>query len=428
MSISRSKLSQLKAIISKELKAAHWTGRSVFSNMYGFIGGKGEGGIYPESVPFGAAQKKEIGATFKPIEVLTDFNHLGGDEMLIPIHYPFTESMVYGDLQKKGTGETKKLSWLKVKINAVSKVAKVQDGLMGEQLLKQFPTVYKRIQNAKADLIDIHQRWQGLAPYDALTKRWSNNIYLPTANGGLGETAQSHPNFYVAGSGKVAWNATPATYETAISTALNGLTDVAGDRMSIAFLENMIAAGSTHKIRKANLGSGEYYVIVITSSQARQLKADSNWQLIMKDAFTRDPKINPLFTGKIEGFLSGAYIVVDDNAFGAKISGDDGYDATLGTVNYGNANPLLSPIDTAPKKLAYLLGASAIGCGHAMALGFEDELDDFKTKKEVAAMSIIGYGRSDIYDLDGHFGTKGAFLENTSSLIGATYSPNTLSW
>lgn len=418
-----------RSLLSKQMFGAHWHGESIFAKMYGHIGGAdGKDGEYPRSVAFGSASKKLLTPTFKPIEVLTDFEHLGGIDMDIPIHYPLVEEAIYGDIQAKGTGEQKKFAYVKAYINQVTKVFLTSTGLMGDQTLQNPSMIMKLMKNAQQDIITYHKAWQGYAPYDGFTRGYSRNVLAPVAKGGLGLTQVSHPNFFVAGSGKATWSDTPATYETNVATILGQLTDTSSDHFSTTIIENMVAQASSLKIRPAELGGITAYVIVINPAQALQLKRDTKWVDAVKSLAVQKEELSRLFTGHIEGFYAGALILTDLNAPGCRISGDDDYVTANGTVNYGNLNPIANPIDTANKKLAILFGASAIVCGHAKKLQFENELDDFGRKKEEAGFTILGYRRSDIYDMDGFYGTAGLFKENSSSLVCATYSPNSLSW
>jgi len=438
MGIWNDQIKAYRSLLAKQMVGAHWYGPSIFAKMYGHIGGAdGDNGEYPRSVPFGAAKARLLSPTFKPIEVLTDFSTMGGWDMDVPIHYPLTEEAIYGDNEAKGRGEQKKIAYTKVYINQVTKVFKQSTGIMGDQALQNPSIIKKLLKNYQQDIIMFHQDWQGYAPYDGLTNRWSRNVYKALVDGGLAITKQSHPNFYVAGSGKATWSDTPATYETNVANILGELADTETDYFSTAIIENMIAEASSLRILPAKLGKGdaEYYVIIIHPMQALQLKRDSKWYEAQKDANARNEEINRLFTGKIEGYYAGALVLVDQRAPGAKISGDtdttiygEAYSSTYGTVNYGNINPIANPVDKSPRKLAFLLGASAVACGQAKKLQFESELDDFKRKTEHAGFATLGYARSDIYDNDGYFGTANLLKENASSLIVATYSPSQLAW
>ncbi|MDD5353210.1 MAG: DUF4043 family protein [Candidatus Omnitrophica bacterium] len=427
MGLINDQIKAYRTILSQELKKGHWYQIPVWAPLIGHIGGADNG--VPLSVPFGASKQKVLKPTFKPIEVLTDFNNYGID-MDIPIYYPFTDKPVYGDNPALGNEEAPKWAYQKAYINQIRKPVLIKDGLMGEKALSKKLTM-QLMENAKDKLIDFNRRWQAYAPYDAILRGYSENLLAAKADGGLGHvlSQKSNPNFYVVGHGKVTWNDTAATYETNIATAADTL-DVA-DVMSTKTIMNAIFSASQLRIRPVDFGAaGQYYVMIMNPAQALQLAQDQQWLDSQKAAITgeRMRVLSPLFNGVLEGEYRGVLIVVDQNAPGIRTSGDTGYSSTRGTVNYGNDNPLASPIDTADRKLAILVGASAVMCGHSVSLNFETEDWDYKNKKSEASYTVVGYNRSDIYDNDGFFGTANLFKENTSSLVIATYSPDTLVW
>src|SRR3990167_10602639 len=129
MGLINDKLRAYRSILNQELKAAQWYQIPVWGDMLGFIGGMS--GKYPVTVPFGASKARTLKPTFKPIEVLTDFQHQGGWEMDIPIGYPFTEEPIYGDNPAMGSEESRKFAYNKAIINRVRKSALKRDGLMG---------------------------------------------------------------------------------------------------------------------------------------------------------------------------------------------------------------------------------------------------------------------------------------------------------
>jgi hypothetical protein len=423
MGISKEQFSKRKTALSQKLRMANWTGKSVWTPMMGFTSGKD--GDIPRSAPAGAVQNRTIAPTYKPIEVVTDhhFDLPYATELEIPVAYKLGGLPILGDAQKKGTGTNVKFAYIKSKFNLVSKVINLQDGLMGDYAIQQLAPLYKKIKDAAGTLSQYAQDYMSVQPYHALTRGYSHNVW---ADSKMGVTAKSHPNFYVAGSGKVAFSHTPATYENNIKTAIDAMDG--NDKVTIGLLENLITEASNKRILRTDIEGHEAFYVIIDSFVARDLRALADWKLIRKDALNQEKGLNPIFSGKMEGFLSGAYILVDDNAFGLKVSGMSGYDAAQGVINYGNTNFIDSPVDTSNRRLIYLVGQSAMTLANIKSLHFEDEMDDFKTKKETVGMAIYGVNRSDVIDDDGSFGTKGQFLENTSSLVCAVSTDTALTW
>jgi hypothetical protein len=395
--------------------------------MIGFIGGTE--GKYPKSVPFGASKARTLRPTYKVIEVLTDFSHMGGWDMDIPVANPLIEEPIYGD--NPAIGKEEKRTWIynRAIINQVRKPVLTRDGAMGEQALNP-KMVMQIMDNAKNELIDYNNRWQSYAPYDAIYRGYSRNILAPKAEGGFGHvfSQKSHPNFYVAGYGQATWSDTAATYETNVATALDTLTSV--DVFNTRVIENVKLFAAQKRITATSVnGQNVFGVMIIHDAQAHQLFQDSDFKAAAVALTYKEGDKSPLFTGNVQAYLyRGIMILVDMNNPGVWTNGDASYSAARGTINYGNSNPLENPIMASDRKLAVFLGASAIMCGFVKALGFETETWDYKNKKSECSNTIVGYNRSDIYDHDGFFGTAGNFKENTSSLVVATYSPNSPSW
>lgn len=429
MGLLNDRLRAYRSILNQEMKAAQWYQIPVFAGMLGFIGGLD--GKYPKSVPFGAAKSRTLQPTFKPIEVLTDFQHQGGWEMDIPIGYPFVEEAIYGDNPAMGMEESRKFAYNKAIINRVRKSALKRDGLMGEHALNAKLVMSIMDQN-KQEFVFFNQRWQAYAPYDAFTRRFSRNILASKALGGFGHvfSQQSHPNFYVAGTGLVTWSDTAATYETNVATALDGLTNVATDKFSWATLKNISLYAGRKRVNATKVQNMPVKLIcVINDAQAAQLYDDETFQKLHIALIQKEGVNDSLFSGNLSAYLClDILVIVDSNAPGVWTSGDTSYDSARGTVNYGNSNPIESPIMESDRKLAFVFGASAIMCGFAKSLQFKSMTWDYESKEGEASDTIVGYNRSDIYDNDGFYGTAGNFKENTSSLIVATYSPNSPSW
>jgi len=419
-----------RALLSKKIERAAWTEMPMWNQFIGFIG---NGDVrYPRSVAMGSSETKRLKPTGKPIEVLTNFMHEGGATMDIPLLNPLTEMPVLGDEQLLGTEESRKITYKTATINQVRKGVKVRDGRMSEQYLKKPEVQRAFMEGAQAELSDFFGRYNGYQPYAALLQRYGSNITASTAKGGLGYTQASHPNFFVAGytgTGQATWSDTPATYETNVATALASLTDTSSDYFSTSTIEAAAFHASRLKIRRVKVSGVQEpaYCMVISPAQAIQLLRDTKWLDTVKYTLPRSTE-SKLVTGQLIGVYRGVAIFVDQNIPGARVSSTAGYDAARGTVNYGNANFLADPIDTSPLKLAILFGASAVAAGYASPLGFDRETWDYKNKLTEGGGMIVGFERCDVYDNDGYYGTAGNFHENTSSMVIATYSSESVSF
>lgn len=380
--------------------------------------------------------------TGKPIEIIKDFMHKGGLGMDIPVRYSLTNPGIAGGNQLLGNEEQLKYANKTVSINQIRQGVLIRDNKMSKQALQSPEMVKALMGNAAADLQDWFGRWLAFQPSFAFLQGYSEHLCRSVALGGLAKTKKSHMNTYVAGSGKVTFSNTAATYEAAVATALAGLTDTASDYMSTTVIREMVyAASHTHRIQPLKIQGMNLYPIVISDAAAKQLSEDTKWADRMMYAAERGLETNPLFTGRIAGIYAGAIIFVDETLPSAYITGDSAFTAAYATtadangVQYGTygsdglVSCMSSPVDTGNRKPAILFGQSAIACGVADDLSFESENWDYGQKKTEGGDMIIGMEIADIVDTDGYFGLSGdKRKENVSSLVAWTYSPSSSSW
>lgn len=413
--------------LSAKMRKSQWHQIPVFGSMIGHIGGTDDHG-YPRSVPFGSVSAKTLRPTGMPIEVLTDWKHMGGHSIDVPIKLPLRGKPVYGDNQAEGKEEDVNWIYNRCLINQVRKPVKTSDGLMGEQALT--PAMLMQIWgNMKEEFVSYNQRWQAYAPYDASYRGFSDNILASKKDGGFGDVIKqkSHPNFYVAGYGKVAYNSDAATYENNIRAAVDNLGSEDGLTMQV--IRNIQIYGSRHMIVPTSAGNQKIKgVLIINDAQMAQLSQDPLFEKLHIALVTANGENSPMFNGAYEAHLvEGVLILVDINNPGIWTAGETDYKASRGTINYGNENPLDNPIHVSDRKLALYLGASAILCGHTVPLGFKSRTGDYENFKAESSYTVVGYTRSDRYDHDG-FLNAASFLSNTSSMVVCTKSPNSPSW
>ena len=426
-----------RRLLEQRMQLVAWN-ISFWQAFMGFIGGRKS--MFDAVIPHGV--KKPQSATGKPIEVLQDFAHMGGIDMDIPMFYPLTEKGVSGSVQAMGTGEKPKLAVLQVAINQQRKAFLEQDSKMSKQILQSPGMVRQLFRNSNKYLGDWFNRWISYQPYLTFLQGYSENLTKGTTDGGLGKGKASHMNIYVSGSGKVSFSTTKATYEAAVKAAVNGLTNTSSDWMRTKVIENMVyEASHSHRILPLKVGGMNLYPIVISDAGAKQLQEETKWNDRMEYAAERSLEDNPLFQGKIAGIYGGALVIVDETMPSVYTSSDGEYSNARATtedangVCYGTEDTtgdhdfMATPVDPGAKKANILFGRSAICCGVANDLSFEEETYDFKQKIEIGADVILGFQRSDILDKDSYFAVSGDLrYENVSSLIGLTYSPANASW
>ena len=362
--------------------------------------------------------------TGSPIEVMEDFSVKGGTTMGVNVYYPLKGQGVSGDTQLLGKEEKLGYASYDVEINQKRHGVQKFNGKYSRAMLAK-PGVYKGLVGRAGEALnEWFSRWINGIPYDAIFKGHAEHMFA-SGDAGPGLSQKSHPNFFVAGSGQVTWSDTPATYETNVATALNGLADTASDYMTPDVLTRLAYEATQLKIQKTKVGNGEYYIVILSGPQAYQLATNSTWKQMQRESNVRS-ELNPIFTNNLMGEILGSCLVfVDDNCYGA-FTGGDRYDTTL-TVNYGPQYRMDSPLTTGAKQLGVLLGKSAVAIGVGDPYTINEEDWDYKNKETLGGGLLIGADRVDICDR-GLLGTDAAFKENTSSLVFATYSPRSISW
>ncbi len=421
MNMFNSDIRAYRKLLSADLKYAPFYGDSFWTRYMGFVGSKGN---YPQSVALGSSETKRLTATGKPIEVLTNFMDEPGDTMEIPLQNPLTDQPLY-DTQLLNNEEEPKLTYMTVHTHIFRKGVVLRDSKVSEQVLKKIAK--KLMGQSQANLKDYFRRLIGYQPYLALLEKYSANLTAAKAvSGGLGLTPVLHPNFFVAGTTKPTWSETPATYATNVANALATLTDTASKRMSAEMVKKMVREASLLKIRPAtNINGTLLYDIVMSEAAAYDLSKDTEFQTAFNYAYMGAQDKSKLNYGQIDGTVFfNALIHVDQTIPDAKITGDTGFDSSK-TVSFGNYNTYMAnPISAGQRKLAILFGASAVGCGYAAPLSFEQENWDYKYKLTEGADMYIGFERADILDFDGKYGTAGYLKENASSLVVAHWADN----
>jgi len=382
----------------------------------------------------------QVSGTAKPdssvVTVIQDFSKAErGIKVLIPHTTPLTDQPhAVGTNTVSGKGERRKLYYTECAINRVRQAALKRDNEMSEQILPS--QIMNEMERVEPEIKDWYSRFIPFEYYFATFEGFSR--LLTDSSYGLSYTKKSHPNSYVQGHGRIAWN-TDLTfnsgYETNYATALATL-DVADSTVffKTQSVKNMVWLADKHKIKKINYNGLLLTCIMIHPAQALQLAADTDFQNALKYAADRGDK-NKTFTGGMDGIVyAGALLLIDETLPGARISGDSdtsvygtAYDSAYGTVNYGTSNFMHTPRDISPRKAAVVLGQGAITAATGKKFEFSEEFSDHKDSIEIAGKMYIGATRPDIMDKDGNDGTANRLFENSSSLLYWTYSPDTIS-
>ncbi len=379
--------------------------------------------------------------TGAPIETVNAFIQRGRTDMLIPVRNRLTGLPVYGNSQRRGTAEAAAYTFRTVLVNSTWHGYAPPTG-MEEQKTRQWAT------NLIMDAKDyIQQWWNDYDPSNillAFLAGSSRDLVMPVSAGGRAVSYVSHPNFFVAGSGQVAWGANrPGTsgYEAAVEAALNGLTGAAGQGCTCALIKNLVAEAARLKIPKVSTAEGfKFYPVWLKDSQWNQLQDDPEFQALAKSLHIESLAKHPLGNG-MKAFIGGAAIYTDLNLFCAYTHADDA-NVTAGTVEYGvrptaaeraagfQLGNTLTGLDTGNKAVGILVGQSALSIGTGKKGHFTELVDDHDNVHEIGWEAIQSIVRNEQYDTLGLVPglTKNDFYENTSSLVFATWSPYALAY
>lgn len=397
-----------------------------------------EGGVKEVAPKGDLLDSKQVTPTDDPIQVWEDFSGKnGGTSMMIPVKMTIKPRPILGDdtLTLKGARNT--FVYKNLRINQVRQAVNTKAGAFNEQIIKKY--VSDLMNQAQPQLTDWFRRYINTS----MIKRGllEGRSYELTASTpfGRGLAKISHPNFYVTGNGWVTYSGGKpgsAGYESAVATALDTLG--AGDVISLGLLRTI---GNQLARQKRILPSvvtsfGEYYICIITPAQKQQLEQDPLWLDIVKQVLPRekDERMNWLLSGRT-GVFGNLLFYTDILGWGAHTNANaNGWATapTAGTVGYG-AEDLgtgdfqdIGDLDDSNFQIATILGGGgALNVGIAKRLGFTAEELDHANIKEVGANMMCGAERGDLFDSDAQIAgnSAGDFVENTSSMVLATYSP-----
>ena len=424
-------------LLSERLRRQQW-----FGNLFGaFVAPnfvkimKGE-----EVTSFGLGDDGIPKFSGAPVEIFEDFVRNGQIDMRIPVKQRLTEMPIHGDKPLKGQEERQSITWRTVRINRTRKATSQPTG-MSRQTIKKIAD--KLIEEAEQTLRtyfgnDYHPGNFILAT----VLGGSRDLLVPSALGGRAITSVSHPNFLVAGSGFVSYaGGRPgvAGYEASVEADVDGLSNTASDFFSVNLVKNAVIEAPRRRIGAIVFQSGfHFYPLFCSDAQWAQLQADPDFKEWMRRLPEQLQK-HPLANGAV-AYVHGAVIYPDLKMWGIRTNASDAA-VTAGTVEYGPAPTAaerssgvkfgnwIKNLDTNNRKVAILMGASALSVGVGERLAIKEDVEDYENVKGIGIDTIQSVVRNDIYDQDGQTGlTAGQFQENTSSMLIATYSPQNLSY
>jgi Protein of unknown function (DUF4043) len=390
------------------------------------------------------------GYTDAPIETLDALKSQGGTELLIPVKKHLTKPGVAGSYPLFGTGEADRIGFRRVTINEKRKAYAPPRGMeyqKTKQWAKKFvPQARQELQYHYSNTFANDLKLAALTGYSSELNQMSNI-------GGGSEPYISHPNFYVPGFGRqVGYDATTKTdyesgktpyttgYEANVQAAIDGLTSEA-QGLTGKFVAAIAVVASNKRLKRIIMKDGfSFFPMFVKDTAYYQLWNDPEFRDVAKRIDNTSLAKTPL--GNCEGaFYKGVVVYPDATMFCAYTATNNGSDTNISanTVQYGarptsaysaqgfKFNPELDTIDNGDRPCFILVGASALMVGTGEDLTITEEMQDHDKKYEIGYDVIQSIVRNDVMDTIGNItGTKGLFVENTSSVAGCTYSPSSI--
>jgi hypothetical protein len=379
------------------------------------------------------------------IHMVRDFVSKKGIKIDIPLRRPLTGQGRIGTAPLSGTGEKRKMFYLKCAINMRRHAVQTRDNEMSEQVLDE-AIAMDMLESGATDLKDWFSRLMPFEFLKAIFVGYSENLY--DSSWGLGYSMKSHPNFFVQaytgglnGGGQIPFKSADGThvaytfdsgYEVNCATGLATLTDTSACYFSTQSIRNIVFLASKNKIQFIKKGAYEVLPILVTSAHIRQLRLDEDWKNAMYYAYGTG-KDNPIFTGAMETYIyENAMLIVDDTLPSAFLTGDSEFSTTYSTnglstgIQYGRGSDYMeTPRDGGSRKAAVALGVGAIIAAEGKGFLLTQETADHGQKIEDGGRMIYGAQRADIIDDDNQLGNgANLFYDNQSSLVYWTFSPD----
>lgn len=401
-----------------------------------------------ESVsPIGSIEKQGSMVTVSggnsgaPIETLQHFED-GGTQSRVPLRQRYIGSPRSGRSAMQGTGEGVRWLWRTLTIWNIKKAFALLSNGPDAQVLRK----------AMADEINGNVRkaagewmrdWEeGNIPHTLLTGYSAELTPLVgLIDARTDVEAFSHGNIFVAGHGQVPQGTTeddrPGSegYEDNLVSIVDSMmakdpADVGMTaRRLVAFRDSMQALN----IPTVNTPYGPLYLVVMKSSQYRQLSRDPEYRQSVIDALPRDLKSHPLFAGAV-AIYEHCIIFVEPTLFGIQTSGGKvvrNTASSIGIPSYGPAGSWMartgqaSSYDTNECAIAYGFGGNMMSRVYGkVRIEFTDEVWDHGQKKELGMKAWKSLLRNDKFDIDGHLGYgANSFAYNDTSALLITRSP-----
>jgi len=335
----------------------------------------------------------------------------------IPLHQNLNQIPRVGNQQLKDHEERPKINHVTVPIDVLRHAEMPYEGFFDQQISKQ----YQLFKNARPALLRYYARVSEYlgAPY-ALHHGFSYNV-LQSSNWGSHSIVKSnsHPNCYVAGTGKVSGTPGTATYETNIGTAVTALG--AANNFDTNFLKFLALQPEIRKIAPIVMKDGNKLRLILAHPyQIASLEADSTFNSQISAARAQAyAKDNPYLYGV--NYIWGGFAIFEAESTCWPVSVSSGK-PVYGPSSWTNLDEFEAGLfpSSASALTGFVIGSNALFKAQSRLVNsFKTRTDDYGAILGIAYQTIEGYARGDFWNEDD--GTRGESLINRGSAMFITY-------
>ncbi|NOY58915.1 MAG: DUF4043 family protein [Calditrichaeota bacterium] len=354
--------------------------------------------------------------TESPVVIQNELSQ-GKSLIQIPVHRNLNQLPRVGNQQLKDHEERPKINHASVPIDVLRHAEMPYEGFFDQQITKQ----YNLLKNARPALLRYYARVsEYLQASYAMYYGFSYNV-LNSSNWGSHSIVKknSHPNCYVAGTGKVSGTPGTSTYETNIGTAVSNLG--AANNFDTGFLRFLAVQPEIRKIAPIVTNEGNRLRLIVAHPyQLISLKNDSQFDnqvaAARAQAFAKD---NPYLYGARyiwEGF---AIFEAETVCWPVSVSGGKPVYGPSSFTDLDDFESKLLP-SSAGAVAGFVLGINALFKAQSRLVNqFKTRVDDYGAILGIAYQTIEGYARGDFWNEDD--GTRGEYLINRGSALFITY-------
>ena len=369
----------------------------------------------PDGVAVSPSQQPEV--TEAVVVIQNELTKKQGDVMKIPMHRQLVQFPRTGRQQMAGFEEEPKVNVMQIPIDIQRHAEKPKDGTMSVQTAKELDL----IKNARPALLNHYAQVEELLGCTyAMYNGFSYNILNSSRFSGHSTiTAISHPNVFVAGTGKIPTTTNypgTAAYSQAIATAIDniGVSHI----FDTDFLRGLKSYRAIQAIPPVIMKDGNKLRLIFAHPyQIATLENDDLFNVSAASIYAQSAqRDNPMLFGVKYVWAGFAIFETDTAVWPVSTSG--------GLPVWGVASP--DSLDDFENYSSYtkfagmVLGPGTLYKAFGSRFEFKERVDDYDEIYGVAYRVVEGYGRGEYWNDDD--GTRGQYLVNKSSAIFITYA------